>query len=76
MYGTDNGINPNDTNYVAETEGLHRRWREHWMFLATDSTIIVNDLEDAKVKGIKLPAAVIDKIYFKNASRFFKSGEI
>jgi predicted TIM-barrel fold metal-dependent hydrolase len=75
MYGTDVGINPSDTNYVAETESLHRRWLDHWNFLVTDSRVIVNELGDVKVKGIKLPTAVIDKIYFKNASRFFKSGE-
>ena len=76
MYGTDVGINPNDTNYVAETEGLHRRWLDHWIFLATDSEVVVSDLENARVKGIKLPATVIDKIYFKNAARFFNSGKI
>lgn len=73
MYGTDAGVDPGDTNFESKTKSLHRGWLADWIYLATDSLVTVRDLGDAGVKGIKLPAEVIDKIYFKNAEHFFKT---
>jgi hypothetical protein len=71
MYATDITINAMDTNFTEITAKLHQLWLDHWIYLATDSTIAVNDLDNKKVKGLKLPSEVIDKIYYKNAARFF-----
>lgn len=71
MYGTDGSVSPGDTVYGKVTRRLERGWLSHWVYLATDSVITVDDLGGKQVKGLKLPAAVIDKIYNKNAEKFF-----
>lgn len=71
MYATDKTINIDDTNYSEITSGLNETWIADWVYLATDSSIIVNDLDKKKVKGLKLPKVVIDKIYYKNAERIY-----
>jgi hypothetical protein len=50
---------------------LKRGWLAHWTFLATDSVITVDDPGGQKVKGLRLPASVINKIYNRNAEKFF-----
>lgn len=75
LYGTDGTITERDTSYSRITAGLRARWKEHWVFMATDSSIIVKDLGDQKVKGLQLPREVTDKIFCKNAERFFKNGK-
>ena len=72
MYGTDVGVSARNTNYQAVTESLRKRWYDQWLWLTTDLDVVVHDLSDRPVKGIKLPAEVVDKIYFRNAERFFK----
>ena len=71
MYGTDMSVSERSTDYRSTTAGLHRRWLDDWVYLATDSTIIVNDLDQQEVPGLKLPASVIDNIYYRNAEQFF-----
>jgi predicted TIM-barrel fold metal-dependent hydrolase len=72
MYGTDISVSVQSTDYRSTTAGLHRRWLDDWVYLATDSTIIVNDLDGTEVKGLRLPASVIDRIYYRNALQLFK----
>ena len=71
MYATDKTINSDETNYSEITSGLHETWIADWVYLATDSSIIVNDLDKKEVKGLKLPKEVLDKIYYKNAERIY-----
>ena len=65
LYGTDfevhdeKGLDPEKVK-----ANLRKGWLDQWIFLATDSTI--------EVKGLKLPGDVIDKIYFKNAKKYFR----
>ena len=59
LYGTDMDINDN-------------KWMKDWLYLATDSIIEIKELNGKKVKGLQLPRSVIDKIYCKNAERYFK----
>lgn len=68
LYGTDRSIgttkNPEDLmKNVLDT------WVSQWKFLATDE-IINNQDTDGELKGLRLPASVIDKIYYKNAERW------
>ncbi len=72
LYGTDLSVNEASTNYRETTSEMRRTWTDQWIFLATDSTILISDLGEKKVQGLKLPREVIDKIYFKNAERFFR----
>ena len=87
MYGTDIADNPPDPNAPAEnppidTSGsasafeadVDRTWRSDWRYLATPATQHVDDLK-ADVKGLALPRAVIDKLYYKNAHRIFLHGK-
>jgi predicted TIM-barrel fold metal-dependent hydrolase len=69
-YGTDFSFTDNSI-YQDATALMLRRWTDDWIYLATDSTIIVNNLDDREVQGLKLPASVIDKIYYSNAVRFY-----
>ena len=69
LYGTDltqqAGSDP-----AATRQEAHERWRSDWMYLATGQTQTVDDLK-ATVPGLALPATVIDKIYHRNAERWF-----
>lgn len=71
MYATDVTLRKSNTNYSLETAKLRQLWLEHWIYLATDSTIKIKDLDQKQVKGLQLPREVIDKIYYNNAARFF-----
>jgi predicted TIM-barrel fold metal-dependent hydrolase len=46
------------------------RWRSDWRYLATSETQYVEDLR-RDVRGLALPRAVIDKIYYANAQAAF-----
>lgn len=70
-YGTDLVVEPTDTLEEA-VEAAHRRWRSDWTYFATDGEVALRQL-DEPVKGLKLPKAVIDKLYRANAERFFQA---
>lgn len=72
IYGTDITINANQTHPGEILQRLLERWESNWIYLATDSLQHIKNLPQ-EVKGLKLPAEVIDKIYNKNADRFFES---
>jgi predicted TIM-barrel fold metal-dependent hydrolase len=65
LYGTDfevhdePGLDPEKVK-----ANLHKGWLDQWIYLTTDSTV--------EVKGLKLPVDVIDKIYFRNAEKYFR----
>ena len=65
LYGTDfevhdeQGLDPEKVK-----ANLRKGWLDQWIYFATDSVL--------DVKGLKLPSDVIDKIYFKNAEKYFR----
>ena len=79
LYGTDLTDSPPDPAARAQnppaTADFAREadqvWRADWRYLATPLPQRV-DAIDADARGLDLPRAVIDKIYWKNARRFFK----
>ena len=71
MYGTDGSVSGRNNNYSKVTERMKRVWLDHWVFLATDSVITVEDLGGKQIKGLRLPADVINRIYQINAEKFF-----
>ena len=73
LYGTDMSVNEKSTNYAAVCEGMKRTWLDHWIYLATDSSMVFKDMPDTKLKGLQLPKEVADKIFYKNAERYFKN---
>ena len=79
LYGTDLTDNPPDPhertqNPPREEGGIAQEadqfWRSDWRYLATSDSQRVDAVE-ADVKGLGLPKAVIDKIYWANARREF-----
>lgn len=79
LYGTDLTQSPPDPaaraqnppatdDFPAEAD---RVWRADWRYLATPLSQRVDAIE-ADAVGLNLPRPVIDKIYWKNAERFFK----
>lgn len=79
MYGTDLTQNPPDPKARAQNppatddfaKEADESWRSDWHYLATEGSQHV-DAINAEVKGLALPRAVIDKIYYRNARRFFQ----
>lgn len=72
VYGTDLTINPGDKPEEFKQEA-HGFWTRDWRYLATGESQNV-DVIKADVKGLALPRAVIDKIYYSNAQRAFALG--
>lgn len=64
LYGTDfevhdeKGLDPEKVK-----ANLRKGWLDQWIYFATDSVL--------EVQGLKLPRDVIDKIYFRNAEKYF-----
>ena len=71
LYGTDGSVSKGDTSLTRMKTRMRTNWLEHWMYLATDSPVVVKDLGGRKAKGLHLPKEVIDKIYSKNAEELF-----
>lgn len=71
MYGTDITVNANQSNPGDILQRLLERWQSNWIYMATDSIQNIRNLPQ-EVKGLKLPAEVIDKLYNKNADCFFE----
>lgn len=73
LYGTDLTYAPgaDAAQFRAEAHGV---WQSDWRYLATGETQRVAVLE-ADVRGLALPRAVIDKIYYRNAVREFAAAK-
>ena len=71
MYGTDEGDYP---GAEADPDKLksHMRevWTRDWKFLTTKEKMTSWEV-DGEFEGLKLPKKVIEKIYYKNALKWF-----
>ena len=82
LYGTDLTDSPPDPAARAQNppatndfpKEADQVWRADWRYLATPLSQRV-DAINADAPGLALPRPVIDKIYWKNAQRFFKLGK-
>ena len=70
IYGTDKSVNKTD-NPENMKKNVHNSWLNDWKFLATDEMIRSANGE-GEFRGLKLPSAVIDKIYRLNAEKWLK----
>ena len=59
-----------DTPAAEVAQEAATRWRSDWKYLATGESQQVEDLR-RDVRGLELPRAVIDKIYYTNAQTAF-----
>jgi hypothetical protein len=69
LYATDMGVAA-DENAADALVRVRKRWLADWTYFATDSEVNVPQLA-SPVRGLQLPADVIEKIYRTNAERFF-----
>lgn len=82
MYGTDLTHSPPDPKARAQnppaTDDFAKEadtvWRSDWRYLATPLSQNIEALIHPSTKGLALPRAVIDKIYYANARRIFHLG--
>lgn len=69
IYGTDEGIS--GTKVPAEvSKAAHENWLRHWKFFTSGEKMKVPKVEK-EFNGLKLPKEVVDKIYLKNAEKWF-----
>ena len=79
LYGTDLTDSPPDPHARAQNppaandfaKQADTVWRADWRYLATPLSQKVEAIR-ADAPGLNLPRSVIDKIYWKNAKRFFR----
>lgn len=71
IYGTDRSAENSKKTPAEVAQFIHNAWLEDWTFFATSDTLHSSSFEGA-FTGLKLPKTVIDKIYRKNAEKWFK----
>jgi hypothetical protein len=69
LYGTDIALQPKDDEAKVAAE-FHDSWLADWRFLATSASLNSSEFDGA-YRGLELPRAVIDKVYFGNANALF-----
>jgi predicted TIM-barrel fold metal-dependent hydrolase len=69
LYGSDDAYGPGDSDPKAVAE-IHADWLADWRFLATADRMHSVDFS-SEYRGLRLPRAVIDKIYRRNAQAMF-----
>lgn len=72
LYGIDITIRDSGDRFNDVASGMLMKWKSDWAYLATDSEQTIENIS-GQVKGLHLPKTVIDKIYYKNANRYFNA---
>ena len=73
LYATDGGIEGNSDPEGAK-KNMHETWLADWKYFVTDDVMTAPEV-NGEFRGLKLPKEVIDKIFRKNAVRWFKMSE-
>jgi len=63
-------VNAGITEPADIKKHIHEVWLRHWRFFITDEKMEVPKVK-GEFRGLKLPREVIDKIYFKNAKKWY-----
>jgi len=69
LYGTDIGVHEDDKAESMQ-RWVHNTWIDDWNYLATDQEM-TSDKFKGTFTGLKLPREVINKIYSKNAIKWY-----
>jgi hypothetical protein len=70
LYGTDSGVSMK-TDPEEFRKSMHDTWMDDWKYFATDEEM-TSDKFRGTFTGLKLPKEVVDKIYSKNAIKWYK----
>jgi predicted TIM-barrel fold metal-dependent hydrolase len=70
LYGTDSGDNGTN-NGDAFARRMHKTWVDDWKYF-TSKEDMISDKFKGKFTGLQLPKEVIQKIYSKNAIKWYK----
>lgn len=60
-----------DSDPDAVRELANNTWKQDWEFFVTDNEMINTEVNDTTFRGLKLPKAVVDKIYRLNAENVY-----
>ncbi len=69
LYGSDDAYGPDDSDPQAVAQ-VHRDWRADWDFLTSQRRLRSEEFARS-FQGLRLPRAVVDKIYRRNAEALF-----
>jgi hypothetical protein len=69
MYGTDLSQVSSD-NADSVKKKAHDLWVRDWKYFTTGDSL-QSPFVNQKFKGLELPKTVIDKIYYKNAEKWY-----
>ena len=69
LYATD--MTDQGGDKISFQNRLHQIWLNDWEYFVTDNDLTSN-LIDKPFRGLKLPKEVVDKIYAKNARKWYK----
>jgi len=69
MYGTDLGAEESD-NADSVKKKAHDLWMRDWKYFTTGDSL-QSPFVNKKFKGLQLPKTVVDKIYYKNAEKWY-----
>lgn len=69
IYGTDLEANEDESPDLVKTRA-HKLWLRDWKFFTSGDTL-ESPLVNGKFKGLLLPKSVVDKIYYKNAEKWY-----
>ncbi len=70
IYATDSEISET-SNPVEVKNHVHETWLADWKYFVTEEMMTVKEV-NGEFQGLKLPRGVIDKIYSKNAIKWFR----
>ncbi|HKK43023.1 MAG TPA: amidohydrolase family protein [Bacteroidales bacterium] len=69
LYGTDLSSG-NNNDPVSQAAYYHRTWLDDWKYFATDE-MMNTDAFSGEFKGLQLPREVVDKIFYRNAVKWY-----
>ncbi|MEO6000434.1 MAG: amidohydrolase family protein [Chitinophagaceae bacterium] len=69
IYATDEGVY-GEVSAEESSRKAHENWLRHWKFFTSGEKMKVPKVEK-QFNGLKLPKEVVDKIYLKNAEKWF-----
>ena len=69
IYGTDLEENETDNADTIKTNA-HKLWVRDWKYFTSGDTL-ESPLVNGKFRGLRLPKAVVDKLYYTNAAKWY-----